>query len=150
MLSLNFALVRDDAYLNWRYCDARGGNFIVLQASENGVLMGYVVAELRISGDEAEGFLMDLFTVPERPDVKYELTKNIIESLEAHDVNSVHFKAAVGHPSLDILKSMGFVSIPDQQRMLVKVSMKALPMQLFDKVKESTGESIHFGYGDYI
>lgn len=61
----DFAVVRRAEYLNWRYCDPRGGPSTILGALEDGELVGYAVFK------QAEGWgtVVDLLAHPDRVDV---------------------------------------------------------------------------------
>jgi predicted N-acetyltransferase YhbS len=61
----DYAMVRRAEYLNWRYCDPRGGPSTILAALEGGELVGYAVFK------QAEGWgtVVDLLTHPDRVDV---------------------------------------------------------------------------------
>lgn len=57
--------VRDREYLNWRYCDPRGGPSMVRIAEQDGELLGY--AALRVTPSEV--VITDLLALPGRTDV---------------------------------------------------------------------------------
>ena len=61
---------RDRDYLNWRYCDPRGGKYDIRVAEADGRILGYMV--LRVNNyipDYPTGYIVDLMALPDRPDV---------------------------------------------------------------------------------
>ena len=75
----DYAVVRDREYLNWRYCDPRGGRYFCKGAFEDGKLVGYAVLRINaIEEDYSVGFIVDLFTLPERLDVVAKLVDESI------------------------------------------------------------------------
>ncbi len=54
-------------YLNWRYSDRRGGDYILKEAIEGERALGYVV--LRVNGYQEKypvGYIVDLLALPGR------------------------------------------------------------------------------------
>jgi len=74
-----YGVVRSSAHLNWRYADARGGDYVILTAEEDSRWLGYVV--LRTS--ETTGYIADLLALPDRLDVIESLLSAAIEHFRA-------------------------------------------------------------------
>lgn len=97
--------VRDQTWLNWRYCDARGGPFTVRIAEQDGVLLGY--SALRVT--EAEAVIADLLVLPGRGDVAESLIADAVELGRRAGVAKVRCWTARRHPYRQSLDHAGFV-----------------------------------------
>ena len=97
-------IVRDEALLRWRYGDARAGRFVVKVAERDGRALGYVV--LRVS--HGRGYLADLLTVPDRPDVVRSLVGDALRTFREANVASVECLLPANHPYVDVLGALGF------------------------------------------
>ncbi|MCJ7774420.1 MAG: GNAT family N-acetyltransferase, partial [Desulfobacterales bacterium] len=61
---------RTKEYMNWRYCDSRGGDYSVKCIQNEDNIFGYII--LRINKMEKNypvGYIVDMLTLPERPDI---------------------------------------------------------------------------------
>jgi len=106
--AFEFIQIRDTEYLNWRFCDPRGGDFVVRAAEESGRLLGY--AATRIDG--AEAVVADLLTLPGRPDVVRALVADAIDVARAGGALVLRADLPRRHPYRDALRESGFVSTP--------------------------------------
>lgn len=97
--------VRDQAWLNWRYCDPRGGPFTVRIAEDGGLLLGYTA--FRITDSEA--VIADLLTLPGRDDVAASLIDDVVDSARQAGVPRVRCWMARRHPYRQALQRAGFV-----------------------------------------
>ncbi len=97
-------LDRRQEFLNWRYCDPRGGAFNVVTAEQDGRILGYVVT--RVSN--GEGYVADLLALPGRLDVVDSLLADAIASLRAGGVERVECWTSRGHPYEEVLARRGF------------------------------------------
>lgn len=97
--------VRNRRYLNWRYCDPRGGPFTVRVAELDGALLGY--AALR--ADEQGVVLGDLLVLPERIDVAQALIADAVAL--ANDRRSPFLRCWMprSHPYRKLLSDFGFI-----------------------------------------
>ena len=95
----SYILERRKEYLNWRFCDPRGGDYHVLQAKEDGRVLGYVATEVRESQGYSEGYILDLLALPDRDDVADELFKSACKYLDERGVNAVHYRVVKGTPT---------------------------------------------------
>jgi GNAT superfamily N-acetyltransferase len=93
---------RDD--LNWRYCDARGGIGTVLQAEEDGDIVGFVA--LRVS--RGEGHIAYLLALPDRLDVVSGLTAAALTRLRNDGASEVDCALPRRHPYRSVLAEQGF------------------------------------------
>lgn len=99
--------VRDHRYLNWRFCDPRGGAYIVRGARENEELLGYAV--LKPEGD-GEMMIVDMLADPGRPDVIPFLLQDALEQGQRHGSESLTCCLPKGHRYERNLRESGFVA----------------------------------------
>ena len=77
--------------MNWRFCDSRGGNYVVKMAEENGSILGYIILRInKIREDYPIGYIVDLLTLPERLDVVSDLISNSVNYFDVNDVNAIN------------------------------------------------------------
>jgi len=87
-----FIIERTRDYLNWRYCNSRGGDFIVKQAKEDGHILGFIVLGVnRLRLNYPIGFIVDLLTLPSRLDVADALIGNAIKYFDSQNINLINF-----------------------------------------------------------
>ena len=86
----DFIVLKNSKYLNWRYCDPRGGEYVVKQAVYNDRVLGYCVLRLneRIENYPL-GYIVDLLVLPQRLDVTEALIKDALLYFDNMNVNSI-------------------------------------------------------------
>jgi hypothetical protein len=144
----NYAVVRNKEYLNWRYCDPRGGNYFKKAAYEKGKLIGYIV--LRINSKNKVypvGNIVDLFTLPKRQDIIIKLVSESITFFDDNSVNVCSLQNIQNHPNEEILHRFGFVRIPHEWRVVFRKQF--ISNKEFQLIKNSSAKRIHFSYGDH-
>jgi hypothetical protein len=139
--------VRDKTYLNWRYCDLRAGNFRVTIASEKDDIVGYIVSKVnRYNPEYPVGFIVDLLTLPERPDVVHILLEQERENFDSIDVNVVLCLMVKGHPYEKILPLHGFLnSHINYQAYIIPVGEH----EEYTRIKDFKPERIYYSWGDH-
>jgi hypothetical protein len=138
-----FALLLDrrQQFMNWRYCDPRGGIFISKTAEQDGRVLGYIVT--RVS--HGEGYVADLLALPGRLDVVDSLLAGAIGSLRAAGVARVECWTSRGHPYEEVLARRGF----DQKKSTVRFSCRPCHASLADLTcLRDPGSVIHLMPGD--
>ena len=76
----DYILVRDRHYLNWRYCDQRGGTYIIKAAEESSKILGYIVLRInRLQEESPTGHIVDIQALPGYNSVIESLLKESIE-----------------------------------------------------------------------
>ena len=100
----DIAVARQQDFLNWRYCDPRGGAFVVRTAEEGGWLAGYAV--LRVSG--RVGYIADVLALPGRLDIVQSLVHNALGYFATLGVPSIEAWCSAKHPYAQLLASLGF------------------------------------------
>jgi hypothetical protein len=109
--SFDLIVERNAHFLNWRYCDARGGKYRIRMARQGEVLLGYSV--LRIN--HGTGHIADVLALPERLDVAAALIDDGVALLHDAGAASVECWTGEHHPYRELLARSGFMkqhSIP--------------------------------------
>jgi len=92
------------AWLNWRYCDLRGGNGFVLQAEQGCEVLGFVAA--RIS--RGKGYIAYLLALPERSNVVQALTASCLARFQEAGLREAVCALPGHHPYRGLLTEQGF------------------------------------------
>lgn len=142
----DFIVERRKNYLNWRYCDKRGGDFIVLQAECGGQVLGYT--SLRINNyrkNYAIGYILDLLTLPGRLDVADALVAEAIGFFDRKDINIVNCQMIKGCPYERVLNRYGFLN----SRINIKLFFNPLGEEdILDKLDKITSDKVYISWGD--
>jgi hypothetical protein len=104
-----FILVRDKDYLNWRFCDPRGGPFKVYQLEENNEIVGYIVCLINDLMEYHIGYIVEVFTLPDRLDVVYALVKRAVNFFDKNNVNIINYQVVRGHPYERVFNLLEFI-----------------------------------------
>lgn len=145
-LGYYFIIERDREYLNWRYCDKRGGDYKLLQATENERVTGYIVLRLnRINKEYPRGYIVDLLTLPGRLEVADALIRKAVEFFTDKGVNFVQALAINGHPYKDLLEGKGFVNGMANYYLGYRVIK---PEEAIKDFESAPPEKLHFTFGD--
>ncbi len=145
--SFNFILERDMNYLNWRYCDIRGGDFKVKLASENGEILGYIVTRInKYKPEYPTGWIIDLTVDPSRPEVAASLIEDALNFIDDEEVNVSRYWILKGHPLNRVFNDYGFADIgkkgPTVLFQLVKKGNE------WDDFYNSSVDKLHLQMGD--
>lgn len=142
----SFIQERSNEYLNWRYCDYRGGDYVVKQVEECGFIIGYIVLRInRRRDDYPVGYIVDFLTLPHRLDVANALIKDAVLYFKDQKVNTVHAWIVKNHPYERVLKRYGFLDI----RKRVHLSYNPLIEEgEFYKLKGALSHKLYFILGD--
>jgi hypothetical protein len=100
-----FALIaaHDVAFLNWRYCDPRAGEWTLRTAEASGEILGYIT--YRVS--KGSGHIGGLLALPGRLDVIDSLLRDMMGALAALGVPNVRCWSSPGHPYRAALQAVG-------------------------------------------
>jgi len=102
---------RTEKYLNWRYCDPRGGDYTVKIVQNKKDVFGYIVLKLnKAIKDYPVGYIVDILTLPNRLDVADALISAAVHFFDMINVNIVHSRLVRGHPYGKSLRKAGFVN----------------------------------------
>lgn len=145
----SFIVERTQDYLNWRYCDIRGGNYHVSIAEEEGSLIGYCVSRInRYNEDYPKGYIVDLLTHPNRYDVSEALIQDAVDFFDGSNVNIIDCLAIRSSQLGNSLKKCGFVD--SRSRLFLVVRMKGMVEEEMAKYSHRfTMKKMHFVYGDF-
>jgi hypothetical protein len=142
----NFIVERSQGYLNWRYIDSRGGDYLVKIAEANGKILGYMV--LRINKRQIDypiGYFVDLLTLPNRLDVTNALVEDAVNYFDGNNINIIICLIIKNHPYKAILKRHGFIT----RRERIPLSYREYAeIEELRKLETGSPSSIHFAYGD--
>jgi predicted N-acetyltransferase YhbS len=142
----NFIVERDTSHLNWRYCDKRGGDYQIRQASKGGDVLGYVVLRVnKYNKEYPEGYIVDLLARPDRLDVAYALIRDADQWFTKMGVNIIQTIAIEGHPYENLFNRNNFLN--DIKRLYLLYTPINLGEELTD-FKNSPPSKLHFGFGD--
>ncbi len=144
-----FIVERTKDYLNWRYCDPRGGDYIVKIAEGNGEVLGYIVARINTyRKDYPIGYIVDLLTLPGRLDVADALVRESVRDFDELNINTTKCQMVEGHPYQRILEKCGFMKSRSRIQVFFSLSESATGKEL-EKMLKCSANRIHFMYGDY-
>lgn len=106
----HFIVEKNPDYLNWRYCDLRGGEYIIKIAEEDNRILGYSVLRInRYRKDYPVGYIVDFLSIPERFDVANALMADAVNYFDSHHVNIVRSLVVKNHPLERIHQIHGFL-----------------------------------------
>lgn len=143
-----FIVERTRDYLNWRYCDSRGGDYIINIAEEDGRALGYSVLRIdRYVRNYPVGYIVDLLTLPERLDVTDALVADAINYFNSNGINIIRCQVVKNHPYERIFKAYGFVN--SGHRIDIFYDIYATIGEELNKLQTRIPNRIHFVYGDY-
>ncbi len=152
-----FILEKNQKYLNWRYCDSRGGQYITKAAVGSEGILGFVVYLLMGEDEYFEGYLSELLTLPNRLDVASALLKSSCDYFDDHDVNSINYSVVDGHPYQALSESEGFIDTNGVR--LINSSLLSGSklfgnfrkcMDDYEILRTSPPLKVHFNYGDTL
>ncbi len=127
----SFIQERDREHLNWRYCDSRGGDYVIKQAEEDGSIIGYIVMRVnRYRENYPMGYIIDLLTLPDRLDVADALIDEAIRYFDDLKVNIIACCMVKGHPYEKLYLRHGLLNIRTQLRVLY------VPIQVGSEIDE--------------
>jgi hypothetical protein len=103
----DFAVVRDQRYLSWRYADPRAGRFRTRAVLADGEMLGYAVSRVT----RGRGYVCDLLALPGRLDVAAALLEDSVAYLRTRKVGEAELWLARRHPYYALARRQGFVAV---------------------------------------
>ncbi len=142
----DFIFERTVNYLNWRYCDPRGGKYNIKVAEKDGKYLGYVVLRInRYNKDYPEGYIVDLLTSPKRSDVVQSLIEESKRFFNDENINTIHYWIVNGHPYEELFKRAGFFDSRNVPYLILQnISLK----KEWDELQKIPAHRLHYQYGD--
>jgi hypothetical protein len=142
----HFIVERSRDYLNWRYCDPRGGDYLVKVAQRDAKILGYMVLRVdRHQQDYPVGYIVDLLTLPNRLDVATALVEDAVNYFDGHHINIILCMVIKNHPCEAILKRNGFITRRERVPLFYR---EYAEVEKLRGLGESSPRRIHFAYGD--
>jgi predicted N-acetyltransferase YhbS len=142
----DFMVEKTMDYLNWRYCDPRGGVYKVLLAKDEGQVIGFIVSKVnRYREEYPVGYIMEVLALPDRSDVVFALIENVVTRFDSMGVNVVHAQIVKGHPYEALLKRHGFVDA--RKKSFLSYSPVALGDEL-GRFANASPHRLHYQYGE--
>lgn len=143
-----FIVERTRDYLNWRYCDPRGGNYIIKIAEADGRTLGYSVLRInRYVRSYPVGYIVDLLTLPDRLDVTDALVADAVNYFDSNCINMIRCQVVKNHPYEKLLKGCGFAKSGYGIDLFYDIYAKI--GEELNKLQTRIPDRIHFVYGDY-
>lgn len=107
---------RTKEYMNWRYCDSRGGDYSVKCIQDEDNLYGYIILRInKMKKNYPVGYIVDMLTLPERSDITHALISAAVDYFDRRHVNIIHSRLVKGHPYGKILKKYGFINSTEKK-----------------------------------
>jgi hypothetical protein len=144
----DFIIDKSSHFLNWRFCDPRGGNFRIYQAIKNDQILGFIVTNIVEEAGYKEGYIMELLTLDDQQNIADKLIQHALKTFEDDYVNAVHYKECVSGKYQNAFKRNSFIEIPGMQEIYIPCSFKA-DKHLEPIFRNAPSTRLHFGYGDY-
>ena len=101
----DFAVVRSQEVLDWRYADRRAGGFTIRFAEQDGELLGYTV--LRVN--KGVGYVADVLALPDRVDVVESLARDAADVLRETGVGVAECWLMANHVYVEAFRAAGFL-----------------------------------------
>jgi len=143
-----FIVERSKDYLNWRYCDSRGGDYLIKIAERDGRILGYIVLRVnKYRRDYPIGYIVDLLTLPDRLDVVSALVRDAIHNFDDQNINITKCQIVKNHPYERIFMRYGFLN--SRHRIHIFCIPHAPLGEELREYQKSSAKGLHFAYGDY-
>lgn len=141
----NFIIETDREFLNWRYCDPRGGKYTIKIAEKDDSILGYMVLRINKYNEQYhEGYIVDMLSIPDHPIVLESLLLDALSFFVEEDVNIIHSLAFRNCYYSHLLGKHGFISARNDQIIFFQ------PMLFEGDIEtliHSSPSKIHFTYG---
>jgi hypothetical protein len=142
-----FIVEKTAKYLNWRYCDKRGGEFHSWAAIEDGELVGYVVLRVNKANQNYHlGYVMDLSTLDSRGDIIESLVRFTIEWFDSLDVNVIHAQLIGGNLHERYYTKYGFLDSRSKTNLTYR--NYDVGIEDLEKFNGASPSMLHYNYGE--
>ena len=138
----DFIVDRTAQYLNWRYCDPRGGTFIPVLAEADEKILGYAVLKMA----NGHGYIADLLARPGNRSVVAALIQYAIAIARRHGAMALSCWMPLHHPYTGLLQRHGFFDARGNAGASVAIG-KAMRREDLAFLKEPTAR-VHITHGD--
>ncbi len=142
-----FIVGRTMKYMNWRYCDKRGGDFKVWVAEKNDEIIGYLVLRVNsLDKDNPVGYIIDVLALNGREDVVDYFVKFSVDYFKAKGLNMVRAQLVGGHAYERILNKYGFLDGGSKSHLTYTPHLAAA--EDIDKFRKAPATMLHYPYGE--
>ena len=142
-----YCIERDSDYLNWRYCDPRGGDYRIWSAFHEKNLLGFIVLRInRYQEDYPTGHILDIIFDPTRLDVADALLKTALSDFDENEINIIYYLGITDNPLDTVVKSNGFVN--SRKRILWTYGGYSPVTDYANIFKKLPSERVYYTYGD--
>ena len=148
----NFILDKRPEFLNWRYCDRRGGEYQVDLVLDDGEVKGYCVYRINsLKKDYPEGYILDVLVEHGKTEYASLLIGEAARYFDEHQVNSSYCLLSGGHSLERAFRLNGFIDL-FRRRSVVLEALDPRAEDDLDKVRASKAERLEymFAYTDSI
>ena len=144
----DFIIVQNKEYLNWRYCDPRGGIYKILQIRKEDKCIGFTILRInRLKGEYPVGTFVDLLCFPGNHQAVQNLISAGMKHFEENKVNYVSFMVVKNHPYEKILYQNGFIQ--NQKQWEYMFENPFVPENAIENIRKMKPSKIHVSYGDH-
>ena len=137
----DFIPARTRDYLDWRYCDRRGGAFSTTIAEAGEHVLGYLITRTSLG----RGYIADALALPGRLDVVAALTSEALTRLAATGIHTVECWLPARHPYGETLARYGFVRMKTSPRFMYR-GQRASEAEL--SILRDPATAVHLMIGD--
>jgi hypothetical protein len=145
--SYKFSIVKNMNFLNWRYCDERGGNFDKFIATdEKNKICGYVVTRInRFDALNPRGHIADLSYNTRYPKIGGVLLDHALNFFNANNINSVQAFAFKDSEIESLYKQRPFIK---QAEPYLTITIFSDISSSLKQLEKSNQDEMHFSMGD--
>ena len=137
---------RED-YLNWRFCDSRGGNNRVWVAKEGESIEGYIAVKVnKLDPDYPIGYIMEVLSKSGREHVISMLIEKATNYLIDEKVVAIYYTINSGHIYASIINRHGFVDSRREKQVFYKVYRSFEDLEL---LKNADSKHINYQFGEF-
>ncbi|MCI0849378.1 MAG: GNAT family N-acetyltransferase [Chloroflexi bacterium] len=128
-------------YLNWRYADARAGDFSITVALHDDAILGYIVSCV----SRGRGYIADVLALPGRSEVAGALIGRAVADLDNAGLDTIECWSPRHHPYRDLWQAWGF----SHRRREVPISMRHAREYADDMpFRDDPKAAVHITIGD--
>jgi predicted N-acetyltransferase YhbS len=143
----DFIVVKSKEYLNWRYCDPRGGDYHIWVAEDDEGILGYLVLRInKMHLDHPVGYIMEVLAHKEREEVINSLLIQADIYFSQEKVNAIYFTLVSGHPYEKIMNIHGFIDSMRSPHLFYRPYKKFAGLEIF---KIASPDRLHHQFGEY-
>jgi GNAT superfamily N-acetyltransferase len=138
---------KSEDYLNWRYCDSRGGNNRVWVAKESEGIEGYVAVKVnKLDPEFPIGYIMEISSKRGREHILGTLIEKAINYLTDEEAIAIYYTINSGHTYTSTIKRHGFIDSRRQKRVFYKVYKDFEDLEL---LKNADSRYVNYQFGEF-